>query len=98
MSLLNRKKFLLTAGMMISVPLLLEKGEYKISEVGKKPVAKVLLKQTTKAPDELAIAIQNRRTDRSAYYGEFLSDQELNKILKTSGQRFTEQRLLNRKE
>lgn len=77
---------------------LFPEGEYKISEVGKKPVAKVLLKQTTKAPDELAIAIQNRRTDRSAYYGEFLSDQELIKILKTSGQRFTEQRLLNRKE
>jgi hypothetical protein len=76
---------------------LFPQGEYKPSEIGKKPVARVSLKAPSKSPDPLAVALQNRRTDRTIYQGPILSDKEINNILMSSDQKYTEQKVFNQK-
>jgi hypothetical protein len=55
----------------------LPRGPYGLEEIGRKPVARIELRQSATArPDDLAEFIAQRQTNRKPYTGPFLSDEE----------------------
>ncbi|MDX1961038.1 MAG: hypothetical protein SFU98_20885 [Leptospiraceae bacterium] len=61
---------------------LLPEGDYKQEEIGKKPIANIKLVSNTSTVHELFESIKERRTDRSIYIGENITEAEFQKVLK----------------
>lgn len=59
---------------------LFPQGEYKMEDIGKKPVAKVTLLPNPNIQSVLYASISKRATDRSEYFGEFLTLAETDKL------------------
>jgi hypothetical protein len=60
---------------------LLPEGDYAISEIGKKPVARVELFPESNVNKSLYETVSKRRTDRSEYIGEFINKAEAQQII-----------------
>ncbi len=71
---------------------LFPEGPYPSKEIGKKPVAKIKLMSKTSSlqADSLFPFLDKRRTVRTAYNGDFLKQEELDKILDGSNPKYSE--------
>ena len=65
-------------------------------DFGSRPVAKVALKQTGKAPGPLAGYITRRRTSRETYTGDMLTDSEFQSLKTLAGDQYSELLFFNR--
>ena len=69
---------------------LFPEGEYSISMVGKKPVARVLLKPVSNIPsDPLFSEIKDRATNRTKYFGDDLTAENIKEIDEKSARRYS---------
>lgn len=74
---------------------LFPEGKYSAADFGKKPVAKIILqKSNSTALDPLADFVSERRTVRSLYSGDDLSQEDFHKIVTDAGARYSEFKFL----
>lgn len=59
---------------------ILPEGEYKLEDIGKKPVAKVKLTPSKNNTNPLYEFVKQRATNRAVYVGEFITGEEFSKL------------------